>query len=192
MKSFLIDDILRPAPARPVAVYPPPAAAAAPEPGRPPLYLEDSRAPPLLAGYAPLGVPHPLQSGHFRALGRCWAALAPCPVSLLARAGHSKRKGGQVRFSPEQTSALEQRFSGHKYLSPEQRRLLADRLKLTDRQVKTWFQNRRAKWRRATQTTSSEASKDQQRTLEEACSSDDGREEDFSDSPRTTPVDAAS
>ena len=61
----------------------------------------------------------------------------------------SKRKGGQVRFSPQQTQSLEKKFANHKYLSPEDRRHLASQLKLTDRQVKTWFQNRRAKWRRA-------------------------------------------
>nr|XP_008200842.1 PREDICTED: hematopoietically-expressed homeobox protein hhex isoform X2 [Tribolium castaneum]XP_015838062.1 PREDICTED: hematopoietically-expressed homeobox protein hhex isoform X2 [Tribolium castaneum]XP_015838067.1 PREDICTED: hematopoietically-expressed homeobox protein hhex isoform X2 [Tribolium castaneum] len=60
----------------------------------------------------------------------------------------SKRKGGQVRFTANQTDALEKRFTSHKYLSPEDRKLLAESLKLTDRQVKTWFQNRRAKWRR--------------------------------------------
>uniref|UniRef100_A0A182SXB5 Homeobox domain-containing protein n=1 Tax=Anopheles maculatus TaxID=74869 RepID=A0A182SXB5_9DIPT len=67
---------------------------------------------------------------------------------LLPTCG-SKRKGGQVRFTPQQTQSLEKRFSNHKYLSPEDRRNLAIQLKLSDRQVKTWFQNRRAKWRRA-------------------------------------------
>lgn len=55
----------------------------------------------------------------------------------------SKRKGGQVRFTPQQTQNLERRFSNHKYLSPEDRRKLAMELNLSDRQVKTWFQNRR-------------------------------------------------
>ncbi|XP_030374268.1 hematopoietically-expressed homeobox protein Hhex [Scaptodrosophila lebanonensis] len=62
-----------------------------------------------------------------------------------------KRKGGQIRFTSQQTKNLETRFSSSKYLSPEERRHLALQLKLTDRQVKTWFQNRRAKWRRANQ-----------------------------------------
>ncbi|XP_045468312.1 homeobox protein EMX2 [Harmonia axyridis] len=62
---------------------------------------------------------------------------------------YSKKKGGQVRFSLEQTEVLEQRFSSHKYLSPEDRKCLAKTLNLSDRQVKTWFQNRRAKWRRS-------------------------------------------
>ncbi|XP_075984678.1 hematopoietically expressed homeobox [Anticarsia gemmatalis] len=61
-----------------------------------------------------------------------------------------RRKGGQVRFTAAQTGALERRFSASKYLSPDERRALASTLRLTDRQVKTWFQNRRAKWRRTT------------------------------------------
>ncbi|CAF4840588.1 unnamed protein product [Pieris macdunnoughi] len=61
-----------------------------------------------------------------------------------------RRKGGQVRFSAAQTGALERRFSASKYLSPDERRALASSLRLSDRQVKTWFQNRRAKWRRTT------------------------------------------
>lgn len=46
-----------------------------------------------------------------------------------------KRKGGQVRFTPQQTQSLERRFANHKYLSPEDRKQLAAQLKLTDRQV---------------------------------------------------------
>ncbi|XP_025829011.1 homeobox protein ceh-9-like isoform X2 [Agrilus planipennis] len=70
------------------------------------------------------------------------------PLLPLSYSHYSKRKGGQVRFTTSQTEALEKRFSVHKYLSPEDRRILANSLKLSDRQVKTWFQNRRAKWRR--------------------------------------------
>ncbi|XP_012254272.2 hematopoietically-expressed homeobox protein hhex [Athalia rosae] len=93
---------------------------------------------------------------------RFWSPLyspyqLPLQHNILARlqaAHHSKRKGGQVRFTPQQTAGLERRFGAHKYLSPEDRRQLAAQLKLTDRQVKTWFQNRRAKWRRANPTVS--------------------------------------
>ncbi|XP_055617510.1 hematopoietically-expressed homeobox protein hhex [Toxorhynchites rutilus septentrionalis] len=73
----------------------------------------------------------------------------PPHYSYLLPPCGSKRKGGQVRFTPQQTQSLERRFLNHKYLSPEDRRHLAVQLKLSDRQVKTWFQNRRAKWRRA-------------------------------------------
>lgn len=60
--------------------------------------------------------------------------------------GESKRKGGQIRFSNSQTTQLEHAFVEHKYQNAHERRKLAHVLGLTDRQVKTWFQNRRAKW----------------------------------------------
>ncbi|CAJ0583604.1 unnamed protein product, partial [Mesorhabditis spiculigera] len=62
--------------------------------------------------------------------------------------GQQKRKGGQIRFTNEQTDALEHKFDAHKYLNPSERKKLAKALSLSERQVKTWFQNRRAKWRR--------------------------------------------
>jgi homeobox protein HEX len=73
-----------------------------------------------------------------------WPYFHPYSGYLMPPCG-SKRKGGQVRFTPQQTQSLERRFSNHKYLSPEDRRKLAMELSLSDRQVKTWFQNRRAK-----------------------------------------------
>ncbi|XP_072524023.1 hematopoietically-expressed homeobox protein hhex [Salminus brasiliensis] len=69
---------------------------------------------------------------------------------FLQRPVH-KRKGGQVRFSNEQTIELEKKFETQKYLSPPERKRLAKMLQLSERQVKTWFQNRRAKWRRLKQ-----------------------------------------
>ncbi|XP_055333082.1 homeobox protein mab-5-like [Paramacrobiotus metropolitanus] len=59
-----------------------------------------------------------------------------------------KRKGGQVRFSNDQTVELEKKFKNQKYLTPPERKKLAKSLSLSERQIKTWFQNRRAKWRR--------------------------------------------
>ncbi|KAE9413506.1 hypothetical protein Angca_006980, partial [Angiostrongylus cantonensis] len=46
-----------------------------------------------------------------------------------------KRKGGQIRFTNEQTDALESKFYSHKYLSPQERKKLAKSLSLSERQV---------------------------------------------------------
>ncbi|KAK6765395.1 hypothetical protein RB195_025354 [Necator americanus] len=46
-----------------------------------------------------------------------------------------KRKGGQIRFTNEQTDALEHKFDSHKYLSPQERKKLAKSLSLSERQV---------------------------------------------------------
>ncbi|RWS08156.1 hematopoietically-expressed homeobox protein HHEX-like isoform X2, partial [Dinothrombium tinctorium] len=61
------------------------------------------------------------------------------------------RKGGQIRFTHQQTIELENRFQSQKYLSPPERKKIASKLGLSERQVKTWFQNRRAKFRRIRQ-----------------------------------------
>ncbi|XP_031563023.1 hematopoietically-expressed homeobox protein hhex-like [Actinia tenebrosa] len=73
-----------------------------------------------------------------------------------------KKKGGQVRFSNEQTMELEKIFENQKYLSPPERKQLSKVLGLTERQVKTWFQNRRAKWRRFKQESQGEKSDKQE------------------------------
>lgn len=70
------------------------------------------------------------------------------PTHSLLTVG-SKRKGGQIRFSNSQTGQLEKSFVAKHYLNATDRKKLAQSLGLTDRQVKTWFQNRRAKWRKS-------------------------------------------
>lgn len=78
---------------------------------------------------------------------------------------HQRKKGGQVRFSNEQTVELEKTFEKQKYLSPPERKQLAKMLQLSERQIKTWFQNRRAKWRRLKQESSK--SQDEETVAEE-------------------------
>ncbi|XP_074662198.1 uncharacterized protein LOC141914794 isoform X2 [Tubulanus polymorphus] len=95
-----------------------------------------------------------------------------------------KRKGGQVRFSNEQTADLEKKFDTQKYLSPPERKKLAKSLQLSERQVKTWFQNRRAKWRRLKQESpdgSSESRDLASPTDEGMTSEDEGHSSDVDD-----------
>ncbi|KAM9292968.1 homeobox protein NANOG-like [Morus bassanus] len=62
--------------------------------------------------------------------------------------GVVKKAKSRTAFSQEQLQILHQRFQSQKYLSPQQIRELAAALGLTYKQVKTWFQNQRMKFKR--------------------------------------------
>lgn len=53
----------------------------------------------------------------------------------------------QLSLFLSQVNELEKRFNKQKYLASSERAQLAKQLNMTDAQVKTWFQNRRTKWR---------------------------------------------
>ncbi|NP_001139614.1 homeobox protein NANOG [Gallus gallus] len=60
----------------------------------------------------------------------------------------TRKAKSRTAFSQEQLQTLHQRFQSQKYLSPHQIRELAAALGLTYKQVKTWFQNQRMKFKR--------------------------------------------
>ena len=85
-----------------------------------------------------------------------WIFLFPSTVAgaFPRRIGHPyqnrtppKRKKPRTSFTRLQIAELEKRFHKQKYLASAERAALAKTLKMTDAQVKTWFQNRRTKWR---------------------------------------------
>ncbi|KAA0718390.1 Homeobox protein vent1 [Triplophysa tibetana] len=57
----------------------------------------------------------------------------------------------RTKFTSEQITRLEKTFNKHKYLGASQRRKIAEKLHLSETQVKTWFQNRRMKLKREVQ-----------------------------------------
>ena len=59
-----------------------------------------------------------------------------------------KPKRIRTIFTPEQLERLEKEFAEQQYLVGIERRYLASTLRLTETQVKVWFQNRRIKWRK--------------------------------------------
>lgn len=59
-----------------------------------------------------------------------------------------RKKRSRAAFSHAQVFELERRFNHQRYLSGPERADLAASLKLTETQVKIWFQNRRTKWKK--------------------------------------------
>lgn len=60
----------------------------------------------------------------------------------------NKIRRRRTAFTNSQLKTLEEKFRDKKYLTIMERSSLAKGLNLTDTQVKTWFQNRRTKWKK--------------------------------------------
>ncbi|CAG7721774.1 unnamed protein product, partial [Allacma fusca] len=62
-----------------------------------------------------------------------------------------KPRRRRTAFTHSQLAYLERKFRVQKYLSVADRSDVAEALKLSETQVKTWYQNRRTKWKRQNQ-----------------------------------------
>ncbi|XP_027035116.2 transcription factor LBX1b [Tachysurus fulvidraco] len=100
---------------------------------------------------SPLCALQELTSKTFRGLelGVIQAAESRDGLSVLGqRSNPKKRRKSRTAFTHHQIYELEKRFLRQKYLSPVDRDQVAQQLALTNAQVITWFQNRRAKLKR--------------------------------------------
>lgn len=70
------------------------------------------------------------------------------PYTRVRRRRPMRKTKQRPLFSPHQVQTMEKEFDSGKYLTEDKRAQLAVELKLTETQVKTWFQNRRTKWRK--------------------------------------------
>ncbi|NXF44140.1 VEX1 protein, partial [Oceanites oceanicus] len=76
----------------------------------------------------------------------------------LGDPGHEAEAGGgaapgrpRTKFSAAQLQELERSFREQRYIGAGEKRRLAAALNLSQSQIKTWFQNRRMKFKRQTQ-----------------------------------------
>lgn len=70
----------------------------------------------------------------------------PVPVTKRRKAGVDRKP--RQAYSAKQLDQLESEFKHDKYLSVNKRMELSKNLNLTEIQIKTWFQNRRTKWKK--------------------------------------------
>lgn len=113
------------------------------------LFISDSSAHPVLRisdSHAACFIPSPIfpekQSPFLSFSGREHIN------SFGQRQASKKRRKSRTAFTNHQIYELEKRFLYQKYLSPADRDQIAQQLGLTNAQVITWFQNRRAKLKR--------------------------------------------
>ena len=72
------------------------------------------------------------------------------PASAADPSNDEKRP--RTAFSSEQLARLRKEFEENRYLNEDRRRALANELGLNETQIKIWFQNKRAKLKKATGT----------------------------------------
>ncbi|XP_074640193.1 uncharacterized protein LOC141898263 [Tubulanus polymorphus] len=75
-------------------------------------------------------------------------SMSKPPTEVAMSLQRPRKKRSRAAFSHAQVFELERRFSHQRYLSGPERADLAQALKLTETQVKIWFQNRRYKTKR--------------------------------------------
>lgn len=84
-----------------------------------------------------------------RVLGHSFSAHSSTPTQQTNQKTPSRRtRRVRTAFTPFQLLCLETSFEKNHYVVGSERKQLASYLKLSETQVKVWFQNRRTKWKR--------------------------------------------
>ncbi|XP_032672377.1 pituitary homeobox homolog Ptx1-like isoform X2 [Odontomachus brunneus] len=98
--------------------------------------------------------------------------------SSSSSGGGGKVKRVRTIFTAEQLERLEGEFARQQYMVGPERLYLAHALRLTEAQVKVWFQNRRIKWRKLHHEQQSQRVHEFQRSLNSSLEHEDSNEAD--------------
>ncbi|XP_014616412.1 PREDICTED: homeobox protein Hox-D10-like isoform X2 [Polistes canadensis] len=98
--------------------------------------------------------------------------------SSLRSPGGGKSKRVRTIFTAEQLERLEGEFARQQYMVGPERLYLAHALRLTEAQVKVWFQNRRIKWRKLHHEQQTQRVQEFQRSLSTSLEHEDCNETD--------------
>ncbi|XP_061089433.1 homeobox protein not2-like [Conger conger] len=105
----------------------------------------------LPSGYSTPGSPYTYHytSYHPNEIQNHNGFTGPCD-KLMSRRSYVRRTCRRIRtiFTDEQLMKLEEVFSKQRYMTGTEKVLLASALRLSETQVKVWFQNRRTRWRK--------------------------------------------
>ncbi|KPJ18906.1 Homeobox protein ceh-19 [Papilio machaon] len=106
-----------------------------------------------LATHQPSTTFYATQSGSWPPTQDIARAACPVPSPTNDKSNRRPRRAGPERkprqaYSAKQLERLEAEFKMDKYLSVSKRMELSKALGLTEVQIKTWFQNRRTKWKK--------------------------------------------
>uniref|UniRef100_A0A1I7SER9 Homeobox domain-containing protein n=1 Tax=Bursaphelenchus xylophilus TaxID=6326 RepID=A0A1I7SER9_BURXY len=113
----------------------------------PPPISPNPLLPPITNASALLAIANDVKSPSLAELHSLFGLKAQKHDYKRCARASTNRKPRQV-YSTTQLHRLETEFQNDKYLSVETRRRLSMELSLTEAQVKTWFQNRRTKWKK--------------------------------------------
>lgn len=93
---------------------------------------------------------HSIAHDHTGQVVNCQQQVKQEKNASTSMTSNDKRKERRRRtaFTQNQLQYLEAKFDLQKYLSVAERSLVAKALNLSETQVKTWYQNRRTKWKR--------------------------------------------